>query len=132
MADHTGAKGPLVSVHEHNEESRTAQILGWLESGEDIALVTDAGTPLVSDPGARVVRAVVEAGHEVTPIPGPSAALAALVASGLPAERFVFLGFPAVGLLLNPLDCHIWGCNVGMTSMLLRMQLFGSGPFPSC
>ena len=95
LADHTGAKGPLVSVHEHNEESRTAQILGWLESGEDIALVTDAGTPLVSDPGARVVRAVVEAGHEVTPIPGPSAALAALVASGLPAERFVFLGFPA-------------------------------------
>jgi 16S rRNA (cytidine1402-2'-O)-methyltransferase len=95
LADHAGATGPLVSVREHNEESRTGQILGWLENGEDMALVTDAGTPLVSDPGARVVRAVVQAGHTVTPIPGPSAALAALVASGLPAERFVFIGFPA-------------------------------------
>lgn len=95
LADHIEAKGPLVSVHEHNEESRTAQILGWLENGEDLALVTDAGTPLVSDPGARVVRAVTEAGHNVTPIPGPSAPLAALVASGLPSERFAFLGFPA-------------------------------------
>lgn len=84
-----------MSVHEHNERGRAEQIVGWLDGGEDLALVTDAGTPLVSDPGERVVDAVVAAGHSVTPIPGPSAPLAALVASGLPAERFTFLGFPA-------------------------------------
>ena len=66
-----------------------------LDEGEDLALVSDAGTPLVSDPGGRVVEAVVERGHRVVPIPGPSAVLAALVGSGLPAHRFAFLGFPA-------------------------------------
>ena len=95
LADRVGSESALVSVHEHNERGRAAQIVGWLDGGEDLALVTDAGTPLVSDPGERVVDAVVAAGHAVTPIPGPSAPLAALVASGLPAERFTFLGFPA-------------------------------------
>lgn len=95
LTDRVGADAPLVSLHAHNERERIEAILGWLEGGEDLALVTDAGTPLVSDPGGRVVSAVVGAGHDVVPVPGPSAVLAALVASGLPAERFTFLGFIA-------------------------------------
>ncbi len=94
LADHVGAGAPLVSLHAHNEAERTERVLAWLDAGEELALVSDAGTPLVSDPGGRVVDAVAEAGHAVVPVPGPSAVLAALVASGLPSERFVFLGFP--------------------------------------
>ena len=91
LTDRVGSSAPMVSVHQHNEQERATRILAWLKAGEDLALVTDAGTPLVSDPGGRVVDAVVEAGHTVVPIPGPSAPLAALVGSGLPAERFTFL-----------------------------------------
>lgn len=94
LADRAGATAPMVSVHAHNERERIERILGWLEGGEDLALVSDAGTPLVSDPGGRVVRAVLDGGHRVVPVPGPSAVLAALVASGLPTGRFSFLGFP--------------------------------------
>ena len=94
LAERAGASAPLVSLHEHNEAERTERVLGWLEAGETLALVSDAGTPLVSDPGWRLVDAVWRAGHDVVPVPGASAVLAALVASGLPAERFVFLGFP--------------------------------------
>lgn len=86
-------KADLVSLHAHNEASRVPQILGWLDAGEDVALVTDAGTPLVSDPGERLVSAAAERGHAVVPVPGPSAVLGALVGSGLPAGRFAFLGF---------------------------------------
>jgi 16S rRNA (cytidine1402-2'-O)-methyltransferase len=93
LLTHLGLGSPLVSLHAHNEAARVREILAWLGEGEDIALVSDAGTPLVSDPGERLVEAVVAAGHEVVPIPGPSAILAALVASGLPADRFTFLGF---------------------------------------
>lgn len=93
LLSHLGLSTPMVSLHAHNEASREAEILLWLDSGQDLALVSDAGTPLVSDPGGRMVRAVLEGGHTVVPIPGPSAVLAALVASGLPAERFSFLGF---------------------------------------
>ena len=92
---HYGLETRLVSAHEHNEAARAAEVVGWLDAGEELALVTDAGTPLVSDPGARLVAAVVEAGHEVVPVPGASAVLAALVASGLPAEPFTFFGFLA-------------------------------------
>ena len=94
LLNHLGARPALVSLHEHNEAERTEDALGWLDAGEELALVSDAGTPLVSDPGARLVRAAAEAGHKVVPLPGPSAVLAALVASGLPSERFAFLGFP--------------------------------------
>lgn len=94
LADRAEATAPLVSLHQHNERERLERILGWLAAGEDLALVSDAGTPLVSDPGGRVVSAVVDAGHRVVPIPGPSAVLAALVASGLAGDRFSFLGFP--------------------------------------
>ncbi|MDT8369862.1 MAG: 16S rRNA (cytidine(1402)-2'-O)-methyltransferase [Longimicrobiales bacterium] len=83
----------LISLHRHNEAERVHLLTQWLDAGEAIALVSDAGTPLVSDPGARLVRAVREAGHTVVPVPGPSAVLAALTASGLPSERFTFLGF---------------------------------------
>jgi 16S rRNA (cytidine1402-2'-O)-methyltransferase len=93
LLDHLKVRTPLVSLHAHNEASRIERVLSWLEEGESLALVSDAGTPLVSDPGARLVRAVTQAGYEVVPVPGPSAVLAALVASGLPAERFTFLGF---------------------------------------
>lgn len=94
LADRAGATAPLVSLHEHNERERIDRILAWMDQGEDLALVSDAGTPIVSDPGGRVVAAVIGAGHHVVPIPGASAVLAALVASGLPGERFTFLGFP--------------------------------------
>ncbi len=90
---HFGFRTPLRSLHEHNEASRVQEVLGRLAAGEDCALITDAGTPTVSDPGARVVAAVAEAGFRVEPIPGPSAVTAALAASGLQAGRFLFLGF---------------------------------------
>lgn len=83
----------LVSYHEHNEERRTDELIAELQRGKDIALVSDAGTPLVSDPGYRLVRACHEAGLKVTPVPGPSAAIAALSVSGLPTDRFLFAGF---------------------------------------
>ena len=91
---HLGCDVPLRSLHAHNEAERVEELLGRLEAGEDCALATDAGTPTVSDPGRRVVEAVHRRDYAVVPIPGPSAVTAALAASGLPADRFVFLGFP--------------------------------------
>jgi len=90
---HLGVSPPMVSLHQHNERSREAEVLSRLAEGAALALVSDAGTPLVSDPGERLVAAVREAGFPVVPIPGPSAVMAALVASGLPAVPFSFLGF---------------------------------------
>jgi 16S rRNA (cytidine1402-2'-O)-methyltransferase len=90
---HYGISTPLVSAHEHNEAARTKRVVDWLDAGEDLALVSDAGTPLLSDPGARIVQGAVAAGHQVIPVPGASALLAGLVASGLPAEPFTFYGF---------------------------------------
>lgn len=85
---------PLVSLHAFNEAARAERILAWLDDGEALALVSDAGTPLLSDPGARIVQRVVAGGHDAVPVPGPSAILAALVASGLDPEPFTFVGFP--------------------------------------
>ena len=93
LLNHLNLSTPLVSLHAHNEASRTETVLAWLASGEELALVSDAGTPLVSDPGKRIAEAVMEAGFPVVPIPGPSAVLAALVASGFSGDRFSFLGF---------------------------------------
>jgi 16S rRNA (cytidine1402-2'-O)-methyltransferase len=93
LTEHVGATAPLVSLHAHNERERIERVLGWLDAGEDLALVSDAGTPLISDPGQRAVEAVLASGHTVVPIPGPSAPVTALVASGLPSERFAFIGF---------------------------------------
>lgn len=90
---HYGVSTPLYSAHAHNEAARAALLVEWLDAGEDVALVSDAGTPLLSDPGARIVQKVIEAGHTVVPVPGPSALLAALVGSGLEPEPFTFFGF---------------------------------------
>ena len=88
-----GIETPLAAYHEHNEAKATPGIVARLAGGEDVALISDAGTPLLSDPGARLTAAALEAGIAVVPVPGASALLAALVASGLPAERFTFYGF---------------------------------------
>ena len=88
-----GISTPLRAVHEHNETRQTAALLQQLTRGDSIALVSDAGTPLVSDPGFDLVRAACEQGIRVSPIPGACAAVAALSAAGLPSDRFVFEGF---------------------------------------
>ena len=82
-----------ISLHAHNEAGRVARLLAMLEAGDSVALVSDAGTPAISDPGARLVRAARDAGYAVIPLPGPSALAAAVSAAGLDAESFVFLGF---------------------------------------
>jgi 16S rRNA (cytidine1402-2'-O)-methyltransferase len=88
-----GIRTRLLSYHEHNEASRTAEVLPRLRAGERVALVSDAGLPAISDPGARLVRAVLDEGVEFTVLPGPSAVETALVASGLVGERYQFLGY---------------------------------------
>ena len=93
LLQHFQIRQPLVSYHEHNETQRSAEILTILERGESVALVSDAGTPLVSDPGYRVVTEAIQRGIAVVPIPGASALLAALTASGLPVHEFRFAGF---------------------------------------
>ena len=93
LLERHGINARLLSYHEHNEAQRTAELLPRLEAGERVALVSDAGLPGVSDPGARLTRAALEAGLDVTVLPGPSAVETALVASGLVAEQYRFLGF---------------------------------------
>lgn len=93
LLDHYGISKPTVSYHEHNETGRAAELIARIEQGESGALVSDAGTPLLSDPGYRLVHAAAEAGVRVEALPGPSALLAALVVSGLPTDRFLFAGF---------------------------------------
>jgi 16S rRNA (cytidine1402-2'-O)-methyltransferase len=88
-----GAESRLIAYHEHNEEQRVPELLARLTEGASIALVSDAGTPLISDPGWRLVRAARDAGFTVVPVPGPCAAIAALSAAGLATDRFVFEGF---------------------------------------
>jgi 16S rRNA (cytidine1402-2'-O)-methyltransferase len=88
-----GIRNQVVSYHEHNEAERAPELLQRLARGDDVALVSDAGTPLVSDPGYRLVRAARDSGIDVRAIPGPSAVLAALAVSGLPTSRFTFAGF---------------------------------------
>lgn len=90
---HYGIRTPMTSLHAHNEAARTNDVLEWLDQGLELAIVSDAGTPLVSDPGARVVKRALEAGHTAVPVPGASALLAALVASGLEPEPITFFGF---------------------------------------
>ena len=93
LLDHYGIQKPTVSYHEHNETVRAPELIERLEAGASVALVSDAGTPLVSDPGYRLVTQAVAKGIRVEPLPGPSAALAALAASGLPTDEFHFGGF---------------------------------------
>ena len=88
-----GIATPLLSLHEHNEQLQVEPLLARLRGGADLALISDAGTPLISDPGYRIVRAARQAGIQVVPIPGPCALIAALSVAGLPTDRFVFEGF---------------------------------------
>ena len=85
---------PTTSLHEHNESQKTASIVERLQRGDDVALVSDAGTPTISDPGQRLVRAAIDADIRVESIPGPNAALAALAVSGFSTDSFTFMGFP--------------------------------------
>src|SRR4051812_21459807 len=93
LLEHYQIRKPLLSYHEHNEASRTAEIIEHLEQGASVALVSDAGTPLVSDPGYRLVKAAIDRNFSVVPLPGPSSILASLAASGLPTDEFRFIGF---------------------------------------
>lgn len=93
LLDRHGISAPLVSFHEHNERARTGELLARVQAGELVALASDAGMPLVSDPGFALVRACIAAGVAVEVLPGPSAPLTAVVASGLPVERWCFVGF---------------------------------------
>ncbi len=90
---HHGIERPLVALHEHNEEAQAPRLVQRIRAGESVALVSDAGTPLLSDPGYRLVRLAIEAGLPVVPLPGPSAVTAALSVCGLPTDRFAFEGF---------------------------------------
>ncbi len=92
LLEHYQIKTPLISYHEHSKRTRIDRLLEELEAG-DVALVSDAGTPGLSDPGYRLVRAALDAGHTVSPIPGPSAPIAALVVSGLPADSYIYVGY---------------------------------------
>mgnify|MGYP003483492531 FL=1 len=93
---HFGILTPVIAFHEHNEREKAAELVAYLASGKSVALISDAGTPLVSDPGYRLVRATHAAGIRVVPLPGACAAIVALSASGLPSDRFAFEGFPPV------------------------------------
>lgn len=93
LLTHLGHATPLSSLHEHNERAKVERVLSWLAEGKQLALVSDAGTPAISDPGFLLVRAVADAGYRVTPIPGPSALVTAACAAGLPTDRLHFLGF---------------------------------------
>ncbi len=104
LLQHLGIRKPLLSLHEHNERSRIGRILEELDRGRSVALISDAGTPLISDPGYPLVRAVREAGHAVSPVPGPSSVIAALSAAGLPTDRFCFVGFPPQ----RSAECRRW------------------------
>ena len=93
LLTHYGIRKPMISYHEHNKMERAEELVGRLRAGEKVALVTDAGTPVISDPGEVLVQAAKEAGIPVTSLPGPCALITALTLSGLPARRFVFEGF---------------------------------------
>jgi len=93
LLQHYGINTKTVSYHEHNEQQRTAQLVDQLMQGSDIAVVSDAGTPSISDPGFRLVRAAIESDVPVVPVPGPSALISALIATGLPTDEFFFAGF---------------------------------------
>jgi 16S rRNA (cytidine1402-2'-O)-methyltransferase len=93
MLNALGLERPLLALHEHNESERVAQVLAQLQAGKALALVSDAGTPLISDPGYRLVRELRAAGMTISPIPGPCAAIAALSVAGIASDRFCFEGF---------------------------------------
>jgi 16S rRNA (cytidine1402-2'-O)-methyltransferase len=120
---HFNITTPILSVHEHNEKARVDRIVGLLARGESVALVTDAGTPGISDPGSALVAAIREAGFTVEPIPGPSAVAAAISASGVSSHGFLFLGFPPI----RSKDRKIWFAEAVATSTR-RLVVFFEAP----
>jgi 16S rRNA (cytidine1402-2'-O)-methyltransferase len=122
LLDHYGITTPLTPYHEHNAVEARPRLLAKLAAGATVALVSDAGTPLVSDPGFKLVRAAQEAGHAVTALPGASAALAALVVSALPTDRFFFEGF------LPPKQTQRRARIVELSRIPATLVLFESGP----
>jgi 16S rRNA (cytidine1402-2'-O)-methyltransferase len=128
---------PVASYHEHNEAKMTPRIMERLRSGESLALISDAGTPLLSDPGARLVATAIDEGIQVVPIPGASALLAALVASGMDTERFTFFGFlPRKGrersavlaeLASLPHTAVIYEAPTRLADTLAELEAVGSG-----
>ncbi|MDX8410715.1 MAG: 16S rRNA (cytidine(1402)-2'-O)-methyltransferase [Mariprofundaceae bacterium] len=114
-----GIATPTVSYHEHNEAARARELLARLQDGADIALISDAGTPLIADPGYRIVALMHAQGIRVTPIPGPCSVIAALCASGLPTDRFMFMGFlPRSGKARREAFDHI--ATAGQTCILFE------------
>jgi 16S rRNA (cytidine1402-2'-O)-methyltransferase len=122
LLDRYGIARPLVSYHEHNAAEMRPRLLAELEQDRAVALVSDAGTPLVSDPGYRLVRDAQAAGHNVTAVPGASAALAALAVGGLPSDRFFFEGF------LSPRDAARRARIAELASIPATLILFETGP----
>jgi 16S rRNA (cytidine1402-2'-O)-methyltransferase len=121
LLQHYSISTRTTSLHEHNERSKTPQLVDRLRAGESIALVSDAGTPLISDPGQTLVAAARAAGIRVESIPGPSAIMAALAASGLQTREFVFLGFPPI----RSKDRRVWLADVGAQT---RLAVFFEAP----
>lgn len=136
LLTHYGVRTPLVALHEHNEAAQSARLIERLHQGDDVALISDAGTPAISDPGQRLVAAAHAAGIPVVPLPGPCAAVAALSASGLSSARFAFEGFlPAkpsarrtalTALLDEPRTLILYEAPHRLTALLEDVaQLFG-------
>lgn len=137
MLDALGIKARLVSCHDHNEGERSGQLVTQILQGQSVALISDAGTPLVSDPGYRLVRACQQAGISVVPVPGASAVLAALAVAGLPTDRFLFEGFlPSKGgardealskVLANSATTVLFEAPHRLLSLLESMEAAGAG-----
>jgi 16S rRNA (cytidine1402-2'-O)-methyltransferase len=137
LLDHVGARVRLISYHAHSTGGRQEEILAALAGGKDVALVSDAGTPTVSDPGADLIRDALDAGTRVVPIPGPSAVTTALSGSGLPADRYLFLGFlPRKGVerdewlgraLASPVTVVVFEAPARVSSLLTDWQALGGG-----
>ncbi|MEM9532938.1 MAG: 16S rRNA (cytidine(1402)-2'-O)-methyltransferase [Pseudomonadota bacterium] len=109
LLQHLGVRAQLTSVHEHNEAGQVDRVLQQLKAGATLVLVSDAGTPLISDPGFRLVRAAREADYAVIPVPGPSAVAAALSVSGLATDAFTFRGFPSAKSSERKRQYRTWG-----------------------
>ncbi len=119
LLHHYGIGTPMIAVHEHNESAMADALLARLQRGENIALISDAGTPLISDPGYRLVSRLLKAHMRITPVPGPSSVMAALCAAGMPTDHFRFAGFlPRSGAARSRALRHIAACDE--TTILLE------------
>jgi 16S rRNA (cytidine1402-2'-O)-methyltransferase len=137
LLDRYEIRTSVAPYHEHNEAKTTPGLVARLQAGEDLALISDAGTPVLSDPGARLIAAAIDAGIAVTPIPGASALLSALVASGIDAERFTFYGFlPRKGreraaalaeLVTLPHTAVVYEAPTRLASTLAELEERGAG-----